>query len=55
MQRGGALTRVDVSKDAYVCMLTHALSEEREETMGLLYGTSACGTHTSSSSCARWR
>ena len=32
------LTRVDVSYDAYRCMLSHALTTEHEEVMGLLAG-----------------
>ena len=32
------LTRVDVSHDAYRCMLSHALTTEHEEVMGLLAG-----------------
>jgi len=35
------LTRVDVSDDAYRCMLSHALTTEHEEVMGLLAGESA--------------
>ena len=33
------LTRVDVSHDAYRCMLSHALTTEHEEVMGLLAGS----------------
>jgi proteasome lid subunit RPN8/RPN11 len=32
------LARVDVTRDAYGCMLSHALSTESEEIMGLLCG-----------------
>ncbi len=32
------LSRVDVTQDAYLCMLSHALSTESEEVMGLLCG-----------------
>ena len=32
------LTRVDVSQDAYRCMLSHALTSEHDEVMGLLAG-----------------
>jgi len=34
------LTRVDISHDAYRCMLSHALTTEHEEVMGLLAGES---------------
>jgi hypothetical protein len=37
------LTRVDVSEDAYRCMLSHALTSEHEEVMGLLAGDTAYG------------
>lgn len=33
-----ALSRVEVTQDAYLCMLSHALSTEYEEVMGLLCG-----------------
>ena len=37
------LTRVDVSQDAYRCMLSHALTSEHEEIMGLLAGDTTYG------------
>ena len=37
------LTRVDVSQDAYRCMLSHALTSEHEEVMGLLAGDTSYG------------
>jgi BRCA1/BRCA2-containing complex subunit 3 len=37
------LARVDVTQDAYLCMLSHALSTEHEEVMGLLCGDTSYG------------
>ena len=36
-----SLSRVEVTQDAYLCMLSHALSTETEEVMGLLCGAAA--------------
>lgn len=33
-----ALRRVDITQDVYLVCLTHALSTEKEEVMGLLFG-----------------